>query len=128
MLGHRALNVEDYLAILKRRWWLIALPAVIFPILGYAYTFFITPIFVSQTLVIIQQQEVPEDYVKPLVSEDIDSRIASMREQILSRSSIEPIILKYSLYGNDKMSMDDPRRSGPREHRHQGHPLRHRPF
>ena len=107
MLGHRALNVEDYLAILKRRWWLIALPAVIFPILGYVYTFFVTPQFVSQTLVIIQQQEVPEDYVKPLVSEDIDSRIASMREQILSRSSLEPILLKYNLYGNEKMSMDD---------------------
>jgi polysaccharide chain length determinant protein (PEP-CTERM system associated) len=107
MLGHRKLNVEDYLAILRRRWWLLAIPVLLGPTIGYAVTYFITPQYVSQTLVIIQQQEVPEDYVKPVVNEDLDSRIASMREQILSRSSLEPIITKYNLYATDKMSMDD---------------------
>jgi polysaccharide chain length determinant protein (PEP-CTERM system associated) len=107
MLGHRALNVDDYLAILKRRWWIIAIPTLLFPILGYVITYFITPQYVSQTLVIIQQQEVPEDYVKPVVNEDLDSRLASMKEQILSRSSIQPIIIKYNLFADDKMSMDE---------------------
>jgi polysaccharide chain length determinant protein (PEP-CTERM system associated) len=107
MLGHRALNVDDYLAILRRRWWMLVLPAAIFPIVGYGVTYFITPQYVSQTLVIIQQQQVPEDYVKPIVDQDLDSRLASMREQILSRSLIQPIIEKYNLYGNDKMAMDD---------------------
>lgn len=107
MLGHRTLNVEDYVAILRRRWLLLLLPAILFTLIGYLITFQIEPEYVSQTLVLIEQQQVPTDYVRPVITEDLDSRLASMREQILSRSSIQPIIEKYNLYGNKKMSMDD---------------------
>jgi polysaccharide chain length determinant protein (PEP-CTERM system associated) len=106
MLGHRTLNVEDYLSILKRRWWIIAVPAVIFPIIAYGITFFIQPTYVSQTLVLIEQQRVPNDFVPSVVNENLDSRLASMKEQILSRSSIQPIIEKYNLYANQHLSMD----------------------
>jgi polysaccharide chain length determinant protein (PEP-CTERM system associated) len=107
MLGHRALTPEDYLAILKRRGWIIAVPALIFPILAISATFFIPPKYVSQTLVLIDQQKVPDDFVRSVVTEDLDSRLASMREQILSRSSIQPIIEKYNLYASQHMTMDD---------------------
>jgi protein tyrosine kinase modulator len=106
MLGHRSLNVEDYLAILKRRWWIIAIPAVILPIAAVGITYFIPPQYLSQTLVLIDQQRVPENFVRPIVSEDIDSRIASMKQQIESRSSLQPIIDRYGLYANQKLSMD----------------------
>ena len=107
MLGHRKLNAEDYLAVLKRRWWIIAIPAIISPIIAIGITFFIPAEYLSQTLVLIDQQKVPDDIVKSVVSEDLDSRLASMREQILSRSSIQPIIEKYNLYANKHLSMDD---------------------
>jgi uncharacterized protein involved in exopolysaccharide biosynthesis len=100
MLGHRTLNVEDYLFILKRRWWILAIPAIIFPIIAIGITFMIPPKYQSQTLVLINQQKVPEDFVKTLVTEDLDSRLASMKEQILSRSSLQPIIEKYNLYAD----------------------------
>ena len=107
MLGHRALNLDDYLFILKRRLWIIAIPALLLPILAYAFSFTIPSQYLSQTLVLIDQQKVPGDYVTPIVSSDLDSRLASMREQIFSRSRIQPIIERYNLYGNGKMSMDD---------------------
>jgi polysaccharide chain length determinant protein (PEP-CTERM system associated) len=107
MLGHRALTFEDYGAILKRRWWMIAIPVAILPIIAYAITFFVQPQYMSQTLVLVEQQKVPEDYVKPVVSEDLTARLASMREQILSRARLMPIIERFNLYGNGKMSMDD---------------------
>jgi polysaccharide chain length determinant protein (PEP-CTERM system associated) len=107
MLGHRALNVEDYMAILKRRWWLIAIPTFILPVLAVIATLYIPPQYVSQTLVLIDQQKVPENFVPSVVTEDINSRLASMKEQILSRSSIQPIIEKFSLYDDQHLSMDD---------------------
>ena len=39
MLGHRTLNVEDYVAILRRRWLLLIVPALLFPLIGYLITF-----------------------------------------------------------------------------------------
>src|SRR5271156_672678 len=107
MLGHRALTVQDYLTILKRRWWMIAIPAIIFPIVGYLITYLVQPQYVSQTLVLVEQQKVPESYVKAVVTEDLSGRLASMREQILSRSRLQPIIERFNLFANGKLSMDD---------------------
>ena len=107
MLGHRVLNVEDYLTILKRRWWIILLPTIVFPIVAFIITFFIPAKYQSQTLVLINQQKVPDDIVKPVISDDLGSRIASIEEQILSRSKIEPIINKYNLYADRHLNMDE---------------------
>lgn len=107
MLGHRALNLEDYATILKRRWWIIVIPALILPIITYGISHLVQPRYVSQTLVLVEQQKVPDSYVKPVVTEDLSGRLASMKEQILSRSRLEPIIERFNLYGGGKMSMDD---------------------
>src|ERR1700733_14111704 len=107
MLGHRALTVQDYLTILKRRWWMIAIPAIIFPIVGYLITYMVQPQYVSQTLVLVEQQKVPESYVKSVVTEDLSERLATMKEQILSRSRLRPIIERFNLFSSGNMSMDD---------------------
>src|ERR1700722_17155681 len=107
MLGHRALTVQDYLIILKRRWWILAIPAIVFPIVGFALTFLVQPQYISQTLVLVEQQKVPESYVKAVVTEDLSGRLASMKEQILSPSRPQPIIERFNLFANGKLSMDD---------------------
>jgi len=106
MLGHRPLILEDYVTILKRRGWMIIIPAILLPIIAVAITYRLTPIYTSQTLVLIEPQTVPDTYVKPIITEDLDSRLASMKEQILSRSRLEPIIEKFNL-GSPGMDMDD---------------------
>ncbi len=98
MLGHRPLKLNDYVEILKRRALLIAIPLVLAPIIGLLLSSTIQPQYISQTLVLIEQQKVPDEYVKPVVSSDLDQRLASMKEQILSRSRIEPIIQRFNLY------------------------------
>jgi polysaccharide chain length determinant protein (PEP-CTERM system associated) len=107
MLGHRALTVQDYTTILKRRWWIIAIPAIIFPIVGFGITYLVQPQYISRTLVLVEQQKVPESYVKAVVTEDLNGRLATMREQILSRSRLQPIIERFNLFANSNMSMDD---------------------
>ncbi len=107
MLGHRVLTMEDYGTMLKRRWWIVAIPALLLPIVAYAASYLVPPQYVSQTLVLVEQQKVPDDYVRSVISEDLSSRLASMSEQIMSRSRLEPIIEKYNLYGNKKQTMDD---------------------
>ncbi len=107
MLGHRELTMEDYFGILKRRFLLILTSAALFLGIGIGVTFILPPEYVSQTLVLIEQQKVPENYVKPDVTEDLGGRLASMREQILSRSRLEPILTKYNLFAGSGNTMDD---------------------
>jgi len=107
MLGHRPLNVEDYLFILKRHWWVIAIPTVVLPIVAVVATLYIPAQYVSQSSVQIGQQKVSNDLVKQVVTEDINSRLATIDQQIESRSSILPIVDKFNLYADQRLTTDD---------------------
>ena len=107
MLGHRSLVLDDYVSILKRRGWIVLIPLLLLPIVTVAFSFTIAPEYLSQTSVLVEGQRVAEGIVKPVISQDLDSRLSSMKERILSRSSIQPIIDRYNLYGSGKLSMDD---------------------
>jgi len=107
MLGHRELIMEDYVDILKRRVWLIVITALAVMAVGIGLTFVVAPKYQSQTLILVEQQKIPEDYVKPVVEQDLNSRLATMKEQILSRSRIEPIINRFGLFAGSGASMDD---------------------
>ena len=55
----------------------------------------------SQTLVIIEQPSVSPKIVESLDTTDINQRLASMQQQILSRSRLEPVIRQFNLYPQD---------------------------
>src|ERR1700728_196888 len=105
----RELTPADYLAMLRRRWIVVAVCLVIGPPLGYAASLILPARYESQTLVLVQQPTVPTDFVKPVDTTDISQRLASMQQQILSRSRLEPIIRQFGLYPKDvnRVSIDD---------------------
>lgn len=98
MLGHRPLKPADYGAILKRRALWLIIPAILLSIVALGISFTVSPRYVPQTLVLIEGQKVSDDYVKPVITTNIDERLGSMKEQILSRSRIQRIIERFKLY------------------------------
>jgi polysaccharide chain length determinant protein (PEP-CTERM system associated) len=99
MIGHRPMGMEDYKGILRRRIWIIVIPAMVVPVLAYCVSLFLPNRYTSQTLVLVENQRVPEHYVKPVVTEDLTYRLSTMKEQILSRSRLQPILERWHLYG-----------------------------
>jgi polysaccharide chain length determinant protein (PEP-CTERM system associated) len=66
--------------------------------LGYVATRVLPAKYTSETKVLVDEPIVSADYVKPVVSEDLNLRITSMKAQILSGPRLEPIIEKFKLY------------------------------
>lgn len=106
MLGRPAMEVDDYVGILRRRWLWIVIPAILAPVITFVISLKLPEKYVSLTLVLVEQQKVPEGYVKPVVNEDLNARLASMREQILSRTRLQPLIERFGLYDNDHDPME----------------------
>jgi protein tyrosine kinase modulator len=98
MLGHRPLETRDYVAILRRRWWLLIGPAIFGVAVGYSVCLIIPSQYMSQTLVLIEPPTVPDSYVRPVITEDLNQRLASMQEQILSRTRLQHIVQQFGLY------------------------------
>jgi len=109
MLGHRDLGFDDYLAILRRRKWVIIIPVILGPALAYAIAVKLPSRYTSQTLVLVEQQKVPDAVVKPVVTDELSMRLSTMQELILSRTRLQPIIEKYGLYRGDtgKVPMEE---------------------
>jgi uncharacterized protein involved in exopolysaccharide biosynthesis len=76
MLGHRDMTMQDYAEMFRRRVWLILACTVLLLVISVGVSYTLPPQYLSQTLVLIEQQQVPEAYVKPVVSEDLNARLA----------------------------------------------------
>lgn len=96
------LGVGDAKRVLRRYWWIVAMSAVLLGAAGLIAAKILPKRYTSTTMVLVEQPSVPSDYVKPVVTEDLNHRLATMQEQILSRTRLEPIIEKFNLYAADK--------------------------
>src|ERR1700704_1139970 len=93
---------QDYLAIIvRRRWWLI-LPVFLVWILVWIGTWFVPTKYRSEAIVLIERQSVPQQYVTPNVTEDVQTRLQGLTQQILSRTRLERIIENFHLYSNNR--------------------------
>ena len=105
----RERTAGDYMAMLRRRWILILVLTIIGPPLAYGVSRFFPNRYKSQTLVLIQPPNVPTTIVPQVDVSSISQRLASMQQQILSRTRLEPIIRQFGLYPEDinRVSMDE---------------------
>ena len=98
MIRNRELGVAEVMRVLRRRWWIVPLCLVGCTSIAVELCRVLPKLYTSQTLVLVDQPTVPEDYVKPVVTEDLNHRLATMQAQILSRSRLQPIIEEFGLY------------------------------
>jgi uncharacterized protein involved in exopolysaccharide biosynthesis len=101
MISQRELSIEDYKAIARRRKWLLILPAIALCIGAYIVSLFLPARYKSETIVLVEAPAVSAEIVKPMVSGDTNQRLATMREEILSRTRLQQIIEKFNLYKED---------------------------
>jgi polysaccharide chain length determinant protein (PEP-CTERM system associated) len=90
---------SDYLlAAFRRRFWYVIIPFFVIFMAAIVYCIKGPKLYRSTSLILVQPQEVPADYVRSTVTSDVTSRLASITDEVLSRSALEQIIAKYDLY------------------------------
>ena len=92
------IQVTYYLDILSRRRWFVIIPFCLVMIIGIAVAIKLPKLYSATTMILIQPQTVPSDYVRPLTTTGIESRIASISQEIKSRSNLENIINNFNLF------------------------------
>jgi polysaccharide chain length determinant protein (PEP-CTERM system associated) len=102
MIKNGEITFTEARRILRRYWWILPLTVIGCGVLGLLAAIALPKRYTSQTLVLVDQPTVPTDIVKPVVSEELNHRLASMQEQILSRTRLQPIIEKFGLYAKDR--------------------------
>src|SRR5581483_10153849 len=89
---------EQILDIARRRPFHFLVPLFVGWIAVWSASWFLPPRYKSGTLILVEQQTMPKDYVTPNVNDDLQERLQSITQQILSRTRLLHIIDKLNLY------------------------------
>jgi len=91
---------EEYSAIaLRRRWWIL-IPLFSCWAVVWMCGWLLPSTYVSDALILVEQQKVPEQYVVPNVTINLQDRLQSITEQVLSRTRLQEIIDQFHLYSS----------------------------
>jgi succinoglycan biosynthesis transport protein ExoP len=97
-ITRRSLDVEDYIDILRRhRGWIFG-PFLLCAVVSVVGVFLWPDSYVSEAMIKISPQQVPESLVPTTLNQQMWDRITSMEQTILSRSVLTTIIQNNGLY------------------------------
>jgi uncharacterized protein involved in exopolysaccharide biosynthesis len=101
---------EDIIEIIVRHRWYIIIPFCLSMMTGIYFALTLTKVYSAGTLILVQPQLIPSNYVQSIVSASLGSRINTLSQQIMSRTNLEKIISEFKLYSGPKsknMFMED---------------------
>jgi polysaccharide biosynthesis transport protein len=93
---------ELYQKIIRRRRWWLFVPTFLCWAIVWGVSWFVPSLYRSEALILVEQQRVPEHYVEPNVAVDLQERLQSMTQQILSRTRLLSIIDQLHLYASER--------------------------
>lgn len=100
--GKNQIQIEDYIEIILRRKWFIMIPFMVSIIGIILALIIIKPMYRSSTLILVEPQKVPSDYIRPTVTVDIRDRLNTITQQVMSRTRLESIINEFDLYHDQR--------------------------
>ena len=100
-------DFQPYLEIAKRRWIWIIIPFIVCILGGVSYIALTPEMYRAKTVILVEEQSVPESYVRSPVTEDLQNRIRTINQQVNSRSNLEKIIKEFDLYSRKKSAKKD---------------------
>jgi polysaccharide chain length determinant protein (PEP-CTERM system associated) len=109
MLKNGEITIAEAKRIFRHYWWILPIAVVGCGAVGLLVATLLPKRYTSETLVLVDQPTVPTEFVRPVVTDDLNHRLASMQEQILSRTRLQPIVEKFGLFPEERRqkSIDD---------------------
>lgn len=95
-------DISDYLEIFLRRKYWIVLPAIAIASITTMIGLTMPKVYRSETLILVDAQRVPEQYIQSTVTGDVSERLQTISQEILSRTRLEKVIDQFKLYTEQK--------------------------
>src|SRR5579864_1370355 len=94
------IDVQRYLGLVRRRHLYFLIPLFAGWLMVWSLSWVLPPRYRSGTLILVEQPTMPKDYVTPNVTDDLQQRLQSITQQILSRTRLLGIIEQKNLYAD----------------------------
>src|SRR5688572_9748509 len=101
----RPRTMADRLAAVRRRLWPAIAAAVVVLVIAVASAMLWPPTFRSTGTILIEQQEVPVDVVRSMISSYADQRIQVITQRVMTTDNLIRIIDRYNLYPEGRRTL-----------------------
>ena len=91
-------SLNDYFDIISRRKFSLIIPLASIFLLSVAIAVMLPPIYRSTSTILIEEQEIPSDFVMATVTSFAEQRLQSIHQRIMSTSRLLDIINRFKLY------------------------------
>ena len=95
-------DLPRYLGVVRRRHLAFLIPLLLGWLVVWGASWFLPSRYRSTTLILVEQPTMPKDYVTPNVNDDLQDRLRSITQQILSRTRLLHIIDQLNLYADPR--------------------------
>jgi succinoglycan biosynthesis transport protein ExoP len=99
------MSFKDYIELLRRRKWSLLLPWAVIFALAAGIAVVLPPVYRSTSTILIEEQEIPADFVMATVTSYAEQRLQSIHQRIMSTTRLLDIINQYNLYSELKGKM-----------------------
>ena len=93
-----SVKIDYYRGLIFKHRWLVIIPFCVAMCIGIYLSLTLPRIYQANTLILVEPQRVPSNYVKSIVTQTIESRISTISQQILSRTNLEKIMNQFQLF------------------------------
>src|SRR5271170_7114449 len=105
MVRNGEISVADAKRVFRRFWWIPLISSLLLAVVGFGATRVLTKKYTSTTSVLVEPPSVSADYVPPVMNDDFNQRLASMKSQVLSSSRLQPVIEKFNLFAAERSTV-----------------------
>ena len=91
-------SIQEYIAGIKRRKGKVVITFFILLLITVALAFGLPAVYRSSALILIEQQEIPEDLVRSTVTSYADQRIQVITQRAMRTKNLWDIVQRYDLY------------------------------
>jgi polysaccharide chain length determinant protein (PEP-CTERM system associated) len=94
----RGLGLASVIEVVRRRRTLALLPFLFVLTAAASLAFFLPGLWTARSVVLVDRQQIPESFVKPTVTGDLEGQLLTLSQEILSRPRLARIIEELDLY------------------------------
>jgi len=96
------MQLREFLEVMLRRKWMILFSILFILFVASVYCVVTPESYKSSTTILVIRQSVPENYVRPTVIAKIEDRLATIRQQVLSRTRLVAVMDELGLFREER--------------------------
>lgn len=95
----------SFARMLWKQWVLLLVTWAALSIAGIVVVMQLPTLYSAEAMILVESQKIPENLVASTVNAEIQDRLATIRQQILSSTRLQKVIDKFGLYSKEKAVM-----------------------